>query len=197
MLLRFLNTKMKFTSILLIIIVNVLRYTAQGPFAPPVDSIGTSAIHKDSSVFVGWATQCTVIRGYQDIAQPSLGYVTAGLPENAVGLAGTNGVVSLGDGGSAIVTFSQPIMNGSGWDFAIFENAFQNTFLELAFVEVSSDGVTYFRFPSTSLTPFETQIGTFGEVDATLINNLAGKYRAQYGTPFDLEELERNDWFRY
>jgi hypothetical protein len=190
MLLRFLNTKMKFTSILLIIIVNVLRFTAQGPFAPAVDSVGTSAIHKDSSVFVGWASQCSVIRGYQDIALPSLGFVTAGLPENAVGPAGTNGVVSLGDGGSAIVTFSQPIINGDGWDFAVFENAFQNTFLELAFVEVSSDGVTYFRFPASSLTPFETQIGTFGEVDATLINNLAGKYRAQYGTPFDLEELE-------
>ncbi len=172
------------------VLVNVLRFTAQGPYPPAVDSVGTSAIHKDSSVFVGWATQCTVIRGYQDIAQPSLGIVTAGEAENVLGAAGTNGVVSLGDGGSVIVTFSQPIMNGSGWDFAVFENAFQNTFLELAFVEVSSDGVTYFRFPATSLIPFETQIGTFGEVEATLINNLAGKYRAQYGTPFDLEELE-------
>jgi hypothetical protein len=180
---------MKLVFIVFLIIVGHLRFTAQGPFAPAVDSIGTSAIHKDSSVFIGWAAQCSVTRGYQDIAQPSLGFVTAGVPENAIGAAGTNGVVSLGDGGSAILTFSQPIINGAGWDFAVFENAFQNTFLELAFVEVSSDGVTYFRFPATSLIPFETQIGTFGEVDATLINNLAGKYRVQYGTPFDLEEL--------
>ena len=34
--------------------------------------------------------------------------------------AGENGVVSLGDGGSAILTFSKPIKNETGWDFAIF-----------------------------------------------------------------------------
>jgi hypothetical protein len=181
---------MKITIILFILIVNVLRLSAQGPFAPPAGEVGTTAIYKDSSVFVAWATHCEVVRGYQDIAQPSLGYAATGYAENALGMAGTNAVVSLGDGGSAIVTFAQPIINGDGWDFAIFENAFLNTFLELAFVEVSSDGVNYFRFPATSLTSTDVQVGTFGEVDATQINNLAGKYMAQYGTPFDLEELE-------
>lgn len=63
-------------------------------------------------------------------------------------------------------------------------------FLELAFVEVSSDGVNFFRFPATSNTQITTQIGPFDNTgDATKINNLAGKYRAQYGTPFDLQEL--------
>ncbi|MDG1689544.1 MAG: T9SS type A sorting domain-containing protein, partial [Flavobacteriales bacterium] len=33
------------------------------------------------------------------------------------------------------------------------------------------------------------QIDAFGAVDTTNINNLAGKYRANFGTPFDLEEL--------
>lgn len=172
------------------LVVNVLRFTAQGPFAPTAGQIGTTAIHKDSSIFVGWATQCTVTRGYQDIAEPSLGLASTGTESGAIGIAGTSGVVSLGDGGSAVVTFSQPIINGSGWDFAVFENAFLNTFLELAFVEVSSDGINFFRFPATSLTPTELQVGTFGEVDATQINNLAGKYMAQYGTPFDLDELD-------
>ena len=32
-----------------------------------------------------------------------------------------------------------------------------------------------------SLTPTETQMGSFGEVDPTMINNLAGKYQIGYG----------------
>jgi hypothetical protein len=56
-------------------------------------------------------------------------------------------------------------------------------------VEVSSNGVNYYRFPATSLTDTNVQVDAFGSLDATKINNLAGKYRATYGTPFDLEEL--------
>ena len=96
-------------------------------------------------------------------------------------------VVSLGDGGSATVTFAQPIGNGEGPDFVVFENSWGDYFLELAFVEVSSDGERFVRFPATSLTQTNTQIT--GSVDPTFINNLAGKFRMGYGTPFDLEEL--------
>jgi len=109
-----------------------------------------------------------------------------------IGIAGTNGVVSLGDGGSAICTFQYPIKNGIGNDFAVFENSFDDTFLELAFVEVSSDGINFVRFPSHSLTDTTLQTNTFGTTDATKINNLAGKYRSSYGTPFDLQELSSN-----
>jgi hypothetical protein len=63
------------------------------------------------------------------------------------------------------------------------------TFLELAFVEVSSDGQRFVRFPATSLTQDSTQIDGFGAVDATKIHNLAGKYITSFGTPFDLEDL--------
>ena len=73
-----------------------------------------------------------------------------------------------------------------------FENGFNNTFLELAFVEVSSDGINYFRFPSKSNTQTITQIGSFGSIDCTEIHNLAGKYKVNYGTPFDLEEIPNN-----
>ena len=81
--------------------------------------------------------------------------------------------------------FSTPIFDGANWDFAVFENGFSDTFLELAYVEVSSDGINYFQFPCTSYTQDTLQIGGFGSVDATKIDNLAGKYRAHYGTPFD------------
>lgn len=160
---------------------------AKAQFAPPVGQEGTSAMHRDSSAFVAWAATCEVERGPMDIADLELGLASAGLPEMAVGL--TMGTVSLGDGGMAVLTFTRPITNGPGPDFAVFENSFSDTFLELAFVEVSSDGEQFFRFPSVSLTDTDTQVGSFGSVDATKVHNLAGKYRAQYGTPFDLDDL--------
>jgi hypothetical protein len=40
-----------------------------------------------------------------------------GLPDGSI--------VSLGDSGIAIATFAHPIYNGSGPDFAVFENGFQ------------------------------------------------------------------------
>jgi len=100
-----------------------------------------------------------------------------------------NSIVSLGDGGSAILTFDKPIQNGPGFDFAVFENAFLDDYLELAFVEVSSNGADFFRIPSVSLTQTDEQISSFGLLDATKLNNLAGKYRVMYGTPFDLDDI--------
>ena len=102
-------------------------------------------------------------------------------------------MVSLGDYGIAVLTFDIPIQNGDGYDFAVFENSLNNTFLEMAFVEVSSDGVNYFRFPCVSNSPTDVQVDNGGSVDPTLVHNLAGKYRAGWGTPFDLEELAGND----
>ena len=158
-------------------------------FAPPAGVQGTTAIHKDSSIFVNWATSCEVELGTEDISNPQSPIVSTGDQLMAIGEPGS-GVVSLGDGGYAILSFENKIINGPGWDFAIFENAFSNNFLELAFVEVSSNGVDYFRFPATSLTQDTIQIGPFDDIqDAEKINNLAGKYRANYGTPFDLDEL--------
>lgn len=157
-------------------------------FPGSAGTIGTTAMHKDSSVFVSWGTQCKLIRGYQDISMPSLGYTTVG--DSSMAIAKADGsIVSLGDGGIAIVTFSAPITNGTGYDFAVFENAFNDSFLELAFVEVSSDGTNYFRFPPTCNLPTVPQYTNDAAMDAAKINNLAGKYRALYGTPFDLQEL--------
>ena len=160
-------------------------------FAPQAGQIGTTAIYKDSSIIVNWATGCKITRGWQDISNTGLGKTTAGDSSLAIGHADGSGIVSLGDGGSAILTFQSPIKNGLGFDFCVFENSFNATFLELAFVEVSSDGVNFFRFPATSNTQTITQIGAFDNVgDATKLNNLAGKYQANYGTPFDLQDLQ-------
>lgn len=178
---------MKFYFILLLSLISA-GLLAQ--FAPPALQLGTTAIHKDSAIFIYWASGAKVNTGYQNIANTSLGKANVGDSSMAMGKAGDNGVVSLGDGGEAILTFEYAIRNGNGFDFAVFENSFSDDFLELAFVEVSSDGVNFFRFPATSNTDTTTQTGSFGATDATKINNLAGKYRALYGTPFDLEELK-------
>lgn len=163
--------------------------TIWGQFAPAAGQPGSKAVHKDSSSIIAWATHCTVQRGPMDISQPGAGLATAGMPHQATGMAGDGLTVSLGDGGQATLTFQYPIRNENGPDFVVFENAFNATFLELALVEVSSDGQNFVRFPAISNTDTNTQVGSFGSVDPTKLYNLAGKYRAGYGTPFDLEEL--------
>lgn len=183
------NGENKMKQILLLAILFFFVPNILGQYAPKVGEAGSTAISKDSSIFLNWANQCKIVRGLQNITDTTLGYASVGDSLSAIGKAGENGVVSLGDGGFAICTFPQPITNGSGYDFAVFENSFDDSFLELAFVEVSSDGINFFRFPAHSLIDTLIQTASFGLTDATKINNLAGKYRGGYGTPFDLEEL--------
>lgn len=146
-------------------------------------------MHRDSSDFINWASSSQLDLGLIDIANEFSGTAASGDTNSPTGFP--DGLcVSLGDSGIAILTFPQPIKNELGPDFAVFENGFSDGFLELAFIEVSSDGTNFTRFPATSNTQTDTQIGPFDALgDATLLNNLAGKYRANFGTPFDLEEL--------
>ena len=176
-------------------------------FAPAAGLPGTTAMHADSSAFVAWATGCTTERGLMRIDKPHLGYAYFGADSLVLGAPGTGGaseivydVVSLGDGGMATVTFASPIYNGEGPDFAVFENGFgieSDTthtlhFLELAFVEVSSDWEHFFRFPAVTYVPSDKQLGGYGGMNPSQIHNFAGKYDQFYGTPFDLDELEDN-----
>lgn len=179
---------------LIVVVICIAQASAQ--YAPQVGLLGCDAIHKSDPSIKAWASQCRIQRGFVDIALPSSGYTTLGDSSLALGMAdGT--VVSLGDSGVALVQFKQPIYNGPGADFAVFENGFQNpsnleeAFLELAFVEVSSDGHRFVRFPAYSVTSLDSQIKGSGDyMNARTIHHLAGKYIAQYGTPFDLEVLK-------
>ena len=186
--------KMKVNEILSVTMISMLANAVvfAGPYAPPAGQSGSTAISKDDSSFVAWATGAEILRGPMDISNPGDGDASFGSSEDATGPAeGTStDVVSLGDGGSATLTFAKPITDGPGYDFAVFENSFSDTFLELGFVEVSSDGTNFFRFDAVSLTQTDTQVAGFGSLDATNLNNLAGKYRQGYGTPFDLNELD-------
>ena len=139
-----------------------------GPYAPAAGKPGSTAISKDDASIVQWAT------GYKDYLPGTNVDATWKTPEKALGKAvgDSYDVVVLGDHGSITLTFGGYITNGAGNDFAVFENSFSDTFLELGWVEVSSDGVNFFRFPNYSLTP--NPVGGFGSVDTTNINGLAG-----------------------
>jgi|GEM_PF-3034694 len=84
----------------------------------------------------------------------SLPQIVLGNPEGLGVLEGSLDVVSLGDGGEITLSFEDNIIvNGPGADFTVFENPFYifgdslNRYIETALVEVSRDGIEYFRFP--------------------------------------------------
>ena len=178
-----------------ILVLLVMMLTAPfglAQFAPPAGEFGTTAVHKDSSSIIDWATQVENFnRGPEDITNPDGPLASFGTPEEALFEAEGNStnVVSLGDGGSITLSFNYSIRNEEGFDFVVFENSFSDDYLEFAHVEVSSDGERFVRIPSISNIPVEEQTGTYENSDPTLVHNLAGKYRQAYGTPFDLEDI--------
>ncbi|MCR5013502.1 MAG: T9SS type A sorting domain-containing protein [Bacteroidales bacterium] len=184
---------------LLSIFLVILPLLSVAQYAPPAGQEGSTAISADDLMFVGWATGCVVERGPVRIDKPEMGLASYGVPEDALGKADDTLLVSLGDGGNAVLTFASPIYNGEGPDFAVFENPLkwaQDTtlyFLELAFVEVSSDGENFVRFPAVTAIPETPQVTSFQCTDPRMVHNFAGKYAPHYGTPFDLDDLEDSD----
>ena len=175
-------------SMLLVFLIAVTAASA-GTYAPAAGQEGSTAIHMDDSAFVAWAT------GYENYNEGTHVDATWQTPEKALGKAvGTSyDIVCLGRGGEITMTFNGGIKNGLGDDFAVFENAFSDTFLELGYVEVSSNGSDFFRFENDSLTPgpgsdWDGEVYPTN-VDPTNIDGFGGKYRQGYGTPFDLDDL--------
>jgi len=105
------------------------------------------------------------------------------------------------------VTFDESVRNVKGYDFAVFENGLISSqydpgkgiisgelFAELAYVEVSSNGEDFTRFPSVSLT--EQSGNMWSTTEISKVYNLAGKHPNANGictgTPFDLSEITNN-----
>jgi hypothetical protein len=168
-----------------IILFNLLPSLAlAGSFPGAVGSATTDAISKDSTALVAWASghlTPSYGTGVDDKwKNPILAYGAA--------TASIYDIVCLGNGGQIVMFFPRPIADGAGADFAVFENSFSPGFLELAYVEVSSDGTNFYRFPNRS--EGTTAIGPFAStMDPTDLSGLAGKYIKGYGTPFDLAAL--------
>jgi hypothetical protein len=166
------------------LILGFLSLSAQaGPYAPAAGQEGSRAISKDDARIMGWATE---VENYQPGLEVEESWADS---SQVLGPAQGNSfqICSLGRGGSMTVSFGRALPNGFGPDFAVFENGFSNDYLELAFVEVSSDGENFFRFRNRSLTT--SAVGAFGTLDPTDVFGLAGKYRQGFGTGFDLAEL--------
>jgi len=172
----------------------LLAGLAHAQFSPQATLPGSDAIAADDPRIIAWANGCSFQRGWLDIADKSLGQPELGDATAATGSYDMS-LLSLGDSGVAVLTFEDAIRNGDGPDFVVFENGFANplnpaeAYLELAFVEVSSDGEHFVRFPAISHTQDTVQVDNFTYSDASLLHNFAGKYIAGYGTPFDLEDL--------
>lgn len=174
--------------ILAAIVITLAPVAMAGPYAPEAGLPGSTAIASDDPSIVAWAT------GWQDYLPGPEVSSSFQTPDKALGAAAPPAeadafdIVSLGQGGSIVLTFARPITDGPGADFAVFENSNVQGFLELAFVEVSSDGVHYVRFPNDSLTA--SPVGPFANlVDPTEVDGFAGKYTLAQGTPFDLADL--------
>ena len=157
-------------------------FTAKSPVAVTIKG----------DIFVGWAIGAQLVRGPVQINDTALGLASVGTEASALGFYDGD-VVSLGDGGSIILSFDEPILNREGYDFATFENGFQvgfSYYLELAHVEVSKDGKEFKRFPSESLTDTSYQTNNFSYTDPYQLYNFAGKHQAPFGTLFDIGELD-------
>jgi hypothetical protein len=161
-------------------------------------------------IFRGWATSVVDYSPAPGVAPQWSD------PNKALGPATGNNldIVSLGDlsrqqidaavpPGQITLSFSEPIRNGKGYDFVVFENGLISEldtssgsvmgqmFGELGYVEVSSNGKDFIRFPSVSLT--SAPVGRYGTIEISKIYNLAGKHPNANGlctgTPFDLKEI--------
>jgi len=121
-----------------------------------------------------------------------------GTPHGAAPLGGGD-VLSLGLHGEIVLQFDTPILNGSGPDFIVYENAFMG-WVELGEVSVSQDGMRFATFPC-SMTPPD-YVGCAGVHPVFPLPPMpeGGYTPAQLlaigGDPFDLETVGLS-WARF
>jgi hypothetical protein len=136
-----------------------------GPYSPAAGQPGSTAIGNNDPRIVEWASGTS---NYLEGSPINAAFTN---PAKALGpaLGTTNDVTELGDGGQITLSFSQPIRASvSGPDFAVFGNSFNDTYLKLAYVEVSQDDQHWSRMPNVDLTP--APVSTFGAADPTNIS---------------------------
>ncbi len=186
------------------------------PNGMPTDPNNPNALI--NPIFRGWATKVVSYIPTPEVEQRDPCWLD---PNMALGPSYSNfnplqpptifDIVSLGDlteeqieanipPGEITLSFEGAIFNGEGYDFAVFENGFPLGVLELywcelAYVEVSSNGSDFVRFPSVSLVPYDSggMPPYFRDIEITDVYNLAGKHPNLYieftGTGFDLSEI--------
>ena len=152
-------------------------YDVRATYAPPPPDPTTTAVAYNDARIVNWAQGVASYLPGTGVSDPRWM-----MPSQAFGPAGTDttAVVVLGNGGTITLTFALPITDGASWDFAVFENSFaSDVFLELGFVEVSSDGSHFARFDSAfqgAVTPCGSCSGT-AAADRRARGRLHGRLR--------------------
>ncbi len=200
---------MKITSIAAVTLWLATSHAVAGPFASfndPAGRVTPANIVRWAETVIDYSPSATISSGFDD-------------PTAALGPVG-GALVSLGDldaaqiaggdaPGSITLELRGSAFDGPGADIAVFENAGfasffapEHIFAELAYVEVSSNGQDFARFPSTSLNiepdgngqldanELDVRFGRdFAALDTTNVNNLAGYHELGFGTPFDFAHL--------
>ncbi len=163
-------------------------YSGPAQTSHPIDA----AIPSNSPLFNEWADQIDASRTY---FAPRGATTISPTGFNSLGDLDATQIAAGDQVGYLTVTFPTGVRNAAGPDFAIFENGFafgspNGLFAELAYVEVSSNGVDFARFPSisTNVAPV-TGSGAFAGFDMSNVYNLAGKHAGGFGTPFNLDDL--------
>jgi hypothetical protein len=153
------------------------------------------AIPSASPLFVEWANAIDSTRTH---FAPRGSTVISTTGFNSLGDLDATQIANGDSPGHLAVNFPHGIRNGAGPDFAVFENGFafgspNGLFAELAYVEVSTNGTDFARFPSISTnTAPVTGSGAFAGFDMSNVHNLAGKHADGFGTPFNLDDLSSN-----
>jgi hypothetical protein len=163
-------------------------YSGPTQTSHPIDA----AIPSNSPLFAEWADRIDASRTF---FAPRGSTTISPTGVNSLGDLDATQIAAGAQVGYLTVTFPKGVRNGAGADFAVFENGFtfgspNGLFAELAYVEVSSNGVDFARFQSisTNVAPV-TGSGAFAGFDMSNVYNLAGKHAGGYGTPFNLDDL--------
>jgi hypothetical protein len=131
--------------------------------------------------------------GFGESAMPS---VVEGPPIGGGVAQGSTDVVSLGVGGSIVLSFApNAIVDGPGPDFVVFENAFDvggnpnDVYAEPGEVSVSDDGVTWSTWPCTATANAPPYGACAGWHPVTTPPAAPTDYPACGGDAFDLADL--------
>jgi hypothetical protein len=168
-----------------------------GMYSGPTDVVHPidPAIPSASPLFTEWASAIDPARTH---FAPRGSTMISNTGFNSLGDLDAAQIANGDSPGYLTVTFPRAIRNGAGPDFAAFENGFgfgspNGLFAELAYVEVSTNGIDFACFPSisTNVAPV-TGSGAFAGFGMSNVYNLAGKHAAGFGTPFNLDDLATN-----
>src|SRR6476659_4028152 len=171
-----------------------------GIYSGPQDTVNPidGAIPSTSPRFVEWANNISSLASVLTHFAPRGSTAISLTDYNSLGDLDATQIANGDLPGFLTVTFPHGVTNGAGDDFAVFENGFafgspNGLFVDLAYIEVSTNGVAFARFPNLSLNNAPVQgSGAFAGYDMSNVWNLAGKHAQGFGTPFNLDDLVTN-----